>query len=84
MALPEPQPHEEGLRAQLRERVISFPSMERRLRLISGFGVATLLASGVLLAVRDVPMSQVSIDYVDGHLTTMPSPSETAKHASWL
>ncbi|MHB8618707.1 MAG: hypothetical protein ACYDAG_03910, partial [Chloroflexota bacterium] len=30
-----------------------------------------LLASGVLLALRDVPMSQVQVDYVDGHLTTM-------------
>jgi hypothetical protein len=63
--------HPEGTLAELRTRLISIRSMERPLRLITGFGVAMLLASGLLVALRDVTMPQVGVDYVDGRLTTM-------------
>ncbi|MHB8719147.1 MAG: hypothetical protein ACYDAC_09705 [Candidatus Dormibacteria bacterium] len=57
--------------AELRSRLISFASMGRSLRLITGFGIALLLASGLLIVLRDLTMPQVSVDYATGQLSTM-------------
>lgn len=61
-----------GLRAALREKLISLRTMPRPLRLITGVAIAQLIVSALLLALHNLPGPYITVGSVDHRLTHMP------------
>lgn len=70
MSEPTPSPHDQTLREALASRLIDVRSMPRRLRLITGFVLAQLVVTAILLALRVLPMPLTD----SGPETAMPVP----------